>query len=122
VIGEKYMSAKTGEDESSEEEELDKIMFVTRKVDHKERGTDEAVTQTITHNFLNEHITDPLIEQPIRYPHHFIVYYRQNMPCCIHSKYIEFLNEKELERDKAIKSRRAEVFRRQEEHAMNLRL
>jgi hypothetical protein len=40
----------------------------------------------------------------------------------LHCHYIKFLRQKERDRMEAMQRRKEEIFRRQEEHALNLRL
>ena len=106
------------------------VIFHVTKHNKEERNNDEAVPNTITHNFLKEFLVEPLMASAPKAPQVFTVLFRNRKRsdncsecrCGLHSQYISFLKRKEEERIEAEKKRKQEILTRQEDHAFILRL
>ena len=69
-------------------------IFKVTTIDREGRE-DEAVTNTITANFLKEYLVEPLIEQARKVPNTFQILFKPKAECALHREYIDFLKEKE---------------------------
>lgn len=75
-------------------------LFKVTKID-REGKEDEAVTNTITANFLKEFLVEPLVEQANKAPNTFQIFFKPKNDCSLHQEYIAFLKEKEQQRIEA---------------------